>query len=68
MPGGSWLFPLLLFAIAAIILLNRPAMARAQSNILGGRVSPGCVVVEAALVVAIALLFLILEQRGVFRP
>lgn len=65
--AGALLLPTLLLAIAAFFFLQRRKIATVESNFLGGRVSPGCVVAEAIFLALLALAFLALYHSGYFR-
>ena len=45
--------------VAVIVFIQRKRLATMQALVLGGSVLPGCVVVEAIVLLVIALLFLL---------
>jgi hypothetical protein len=63
---GVFLFPLLLLGFALFFFLKRKMIATAQSNFFGGRISPGCILFEASLLVALAAIFLVGYFSGFF--
>ena len=56
----------ILAAIAALIVVARDRIARLQSGLAGGAVSPGCAIAQAAAVLLIALLILLGHFAGMF--
>lgn len=50
-----WIGAAFLAIVAVLMLLQRRALARAQAMVLGGSVLPGCVVVEAVVVLILAM-------------
>jgi hypothetical protein len=54
---------LLFLAIAIALVSTRRSMATIQANLLGGRITPGCVVAEAAIIAILALVFFFLRDR-----
>ncbi|HKR65790.1 MAG TPA: hypothetical protein VJZ00_18815 [Thermoanaerobaculia bacterium] len=53
-----WFGPAFLAVVAVLVFLQRRPLARAQANVLGGSLLPGCVIAQAIalLLLAIAML------------
>ena len=58
-----WLGPLIVALAAVALFLDRRQIARYQANVLGGSVLPGCVIVEAILLLLLAAIMLLLGSR-----
>jgi len=60
----NWIGPLFLALVAIALYVKRRELAQLQAGILGGSIFPGCVIVEAVvlLLIAGALLFFALRQ------
>ena len=53
-----WFAPAFIALVAVVVFLQRRPLARAQANVLGGSVMPGCVIVEAVALVILAIAIL----------
>ena len=58
-----WLPALFLVIVAVAMLLRRRQLAHAQALILGGSIMPGCVIAEAAVLLVIAIAFVVFGVR-----
>ena len=54
-----WFAPAFIALVAVVVFMQRRQLARAQANVLGGSVMPGCVIVEAIALLALAVAILI---------
>lgn len=52
---GSLLAGIFIAAVAVVVYLRRRPLAHAQALVLGGSILPGCVVVEAVVLLLIAI-------------
>jgi hypothetical protein len=52
----------LFLAIAVALFAARRPMAEIQANLLGGRIVPGCVIAEAAIIALMALAVFLLRR------
>jgi hypothetical protein len=62
LPFAAGLFALVAFAL----FWKRADASHMQGMLMGGRISPGCVIAEAVVLVMIAIAILVLHQRGFF--
>jgi hypothetical protein len=61
----AWIFALLLLIIAGGFYAVREKFARFQSLLMGGHLSPGCVLGEVAMIVIVALLIVAARLAGI---
>jgi hypothetical protein len=57
-----WFAPAFIALVAVVVFLQRRQLARAQANVLGGSLLPGCVVVEAIALLALAIAILVVNS------
>lgn len=62
---GNLYVALFLVAVAVAVLVQRRRLAHMQALTLGGSVRPGCVIVEAIVLLIIALAFAVAHFSGV---
>lgn len=57
-----WLAAAFFVAIAVVLFAAREPLSRGQSLVVGGRISPGCVIAEAIALLVLAALLLALRD------
>jgi hypothetical protein len=61
-----WAAVILLALAGLALIVRRHDMAKAQSLVAGGRLGAGCVIVEGALLLLMALAVLVMNRYGLF--
>lgn len=64
MAGWWWIAALFVLAVAAGLWVRRRDLAEMHSVLFGGTLGPGCVIVEALALLALAALLVIAHLRG----
>jgi len=59
----TWFAIVLAAVVALALIVARRPFAEMQAMVLGGRVAPGCVIAEAAVLLVIALAIFLVRAR-----
>lgn len=61
MSAQLWLATAFFAIVGIAVIAARRTLSHAQSMIAGGRITPGCVIAEGAVLIVIGMLFLLLR-------
>jgi hypothetical protein len=62
-----WVAAAFVLAVAAAVMLQRNQLARAQALVMGGMITPGCVVAEAVVLLLLAAALVMAQLTGILR-